>query len=62
MNNEKNIFSENLKFQRDKKESLHAQNEKAAADLQEITTGIEVFQQQKTRNKNKLLSWKRWKH
>jgi chromosome segregation protein len=50
--NEKNIFSENLKFQRDKKESLHAQNEKAAADLQEIATGIEVFQQQKTTEHN----------
>ncbi len=46
--NEKNILSENLKFQRDKRESLHAQNQKAAADLQEIATGIEAFQQQKT--------------
>ncbi|HUM47063.1 MAG TPA: chromosome segregation protein SMC, partial [Chitinophagales bacterium] len=47
--NEKNIFSENLKFQRDKKENLTSQNDRAAADLQQIAIGIEGFKEQKTR-------------
>lgn len=46
--NEKNILAENLKFQRDKKENLVAQNDKAAADLQEIAKAIEGFTKQKT--------------
>ncbi|MEO6166949.1 MAG: chromosome segregation protein SMC [Chitinophagales bacterium] len=47
--NEKNIFSENLKFQRDKKENLTSQNDKATSDLQQIATGIEGFTEQKSR-------------
>ncbi len=46
--NEKNILSENLKFQRDKKVNLTTQSEKAAADLRQIGAGIEGFRQQKT--------------
>jgi chromosome segregation protein len=47
--NEKNILTENLKFQRDKKETLTAQNNKAAEDLQQITAGIDGFREQKQR-------------
>ncbi|MGB3075113.1 MAG: chromosome segregation protein SMC [Chitinophagales bacterium] len=45
--NEKNIFTENLKFQKDKKENLTSQSDKAAADLQQIAAGIEGFKEQK---------------
>lgn len=45
--NEKNILSENLKFQRDKQESLTAQNSKAVEDLQLITESINGFKEQK---------------
>ncbi|MEP7127476.1 MAG: AAA family ATPase, partial [Chitinophagales bacterium] len=47
--NEKNIFTENLKFQKDKKENLTSQSDKAAADLQQIAAGIEGFKEQKIR-------------
>lgn len=46
--NEKNILSENLKFQRDKKINLTSQSEKAAADLRQIGAGIEGFREQKS--------------
>lgn len=52
--NEKNILSENLRFQRDKKVTLAAQSEKAADDLRLIGAGMDEFRQQKTKEHDAL--------
>ncbi len=47
--NDKNILLENLKFQKDKKETLTSQNIKAGADLEQISESIHEFHEQKIR-------------
>lgn len=54
--NEKNILSENLKFQKDKESTLSAQIEKANDNLKQITAGIESFTLQKNQESQVLNS------
>src|SRR6185295_73267 len=55
--NEKNIFSENLKFQKDKGSTLSIQIEKANDDLKQITAGIESLTAQKNQESQVLNSF-----
>lgn len=55
--NEKNIFSENLKFQKDKGSTLSLQIEKANDDLKQTTSGIESLAVQKNQESQVLNSF-----
>ncbi|HYV94971.1 MAG TPA: chromosome segregation protein SMC [Chitinophagales bacterium] len=54
--NEKNIFSENLKFQKDKQLNLSSQIHKANDDLKQITSGINSLASEKNQESHTLTS------